>query len=41
MVKDRFTSPLPDNSPSPAEALLEEEDDLECFAEQKDSQCQL
>lgn len=32
---------LPDNSPSPAEALLEEEDDLECFAEQKDSHCQL
>lgn len=33
--------PLPDHSPSPAEAQLEEEDDLECSAERKDSQCQL
>lgn len=44
MVNDWFTTPhafTPDNSPRPAEALLEDEDNLQCFTEKKDDQYQL
>lgn len=37
-INDWFTIPhSPDNSPTPVEAPLEEEDNLKCFAEKKDN----